>query len=759
MKIRAAVLEEFGQPLVVQDVELAGPKAGEVLVRVEACGVCHTDLYTASGADPTGYAPCVLGHEGAGVVEDVGEGVTSVAPGDRVITLFAPGVRQVHPLPQPAHEPLPRDPRPAGPRLSARRHDAPLARRRAAAPLHGHLDVRRGDGDARDRARQGRPGRAARGRQHLRVRPLDRSRRRDVHGARSRPARRARSSAAGSSASARSPAAACRAPSASSRSTSRRSASRWRATTARPTRCSPATDVVEALREQTMGFGCDYTFEATGLVEVMRQAVESAREAWGLATMIGVAGKGETLEIVPRFLITGRRVTGSSFGGVKGRSQVPGLVQLWMDGKLDVDSMLSHRMPLAEVNRALRPHAPPGRHPLDPDVLTRSDPVRQRVAADRRHRAAGCRRALPAEPRRVVHGAATRKGLIALAFVAAVVQGARCGGGARIRCSSSRSRSPVGWSSTWSPRRASSRSRAWSRIATVAALRPLHVSLPALAALLGLTALNFATGPAGDAAFAMAFPVVAWSLGGSPAQPARRDRAGVAPGRRRRAGADRARAARRDRAFGVGHRRAGGGGRRRVRRAPRPGARGAALDRVDRARRARRAAAPARRACARSDDAPAPPQPGLSRIAELAAPLRAAGLEVTLRDGGRRRRCRCRRASTSRRTGSCRRRSRTRCGTRGASRAEVTIRAGSESARARDPRRRPRRRARRRERRPRDRGHARADGDARRHARRRARLPGGGFRVRARLPLGGRADEHRAWCSRTTRRSCAAASA
>ena len=90
MKIRAAVLEEFGKPLVVQDVELAGPRAGEVLVRVEACGVCHTDLYTASGADPTGYAPCVLGHEGAGVVEHVGEGVTSVAPGDRVITLFAP---------------------------------------------------------------------------------------------------------------------------------------------------------------------------------------------------------------------------------------------------------------------------------------------------------------------------------------------------------------------------------------------------------------------------------------------------------------------------------------------------------------------------------------------------------------------------------------------------------------------------------------------------------------------------------------------
>src|SRR4051794_21228046 len=90
MKIRAAVLEEFGQPLSVQEVDLAEPKAGEALVRLEACGVCHTDLYTASGADPTGYAPCVLGHEGAGVVEAVGDGVALVKPGDHVITLFAP---------------------------------------------------------------------------------------------------------------------------------------------------------------------------------------------------------------------------------------------------------------------------------------------------------------------------------------------------------------------------------------------------------------------------------------------------------------------------------------------------------------------------------------------------------------------------------------------------------------------------------------------------------------------------------------------
>src|SRR5437667_3426326 len=94
MKIRAAVLEEFGAPLEVQELELAEPKAGEVLVRLVACGVCHTDLYTASGADPSGYSPTVLGHEGAGVVEVVGDSVTDVAPGDHVVTLFSPQCRE-----------------------------------------------------------------------------------------------------------------------------------------------------------------------------------------------------------------------------------------------------------------------------------------------------------------------------------------------------------------------------------------------------------------------------------------------------------------------------------------------------------------------------------------------------------------------------------------------------------------------------------------------------------------------------------------
>ena len=110
-------------------------------------------------------------------------------------------------------------------------------------------------------------------------------------------------------------------------------------------------DTVERIVEMTGGFGADYTFEATGNVNVMRQAVESARMGWGLCTVAGVAGKGETLDVVPRFLITGRRVAGSSFGGVKGRDGVPMLVERWLAGEIDVESFISHRITLDEVNR------------------------------------------------------------------------------------------------------------------------------------------------------------------------------------------------------------------------------------------------------------------------------------------------------------------------------------------------------------------------------------------------------------------------
>jgi S-(hydroxymethyl)glutathione dehydrogenase/alcohol dehydrogenase len=108
---------------------------------------------------------------------------------------------------------------------------------------------------------------------------------------------------------------------------------------------------VQAVLDLTGGFGADYTFEATGSVAVMRQAVESARMGWGLCTVAGVAGKGELLEVVPRYLITGRRIAGSSFGGVKGRDQVPRLVQRYLDGDIDADAFVSHRLTLDDVNR------------------------------------------------------------------------------------------------------------------------------------------------------------------------------------------------------------------------------------------------------------------------------------------------------------------------------------------------------------------------------------------------------------------------
>jgi S-(hydroxymethyl)glutathione dehydrogenase/alcohol dehydrogenase len=109
--------------------------------------------------------------------------------------------------------------------------------------------------------------------------------------------------------------------------------------------------VVDEIVEMTGGFGADYTFEATGNVAVMRQAVEAARMGWGLATIAGVAGKGETLDVVPRLLITGRRVAGSSFGGVKGRVGVPALIERWLAGDIDVDPFVSHHISLDDVNR------------------------------------------------------------------------------------------------------------------------------------------------------------------------------------------------------------------------------------------------------------------------------------------------------------------------------------------------------------------------------------------------------------------------
>src|SRR5271167_3501770 len=351
MRIRAAVLEEFARPLVVQELDLADPGPGEVLVRLVACGVCHTDMYTASGADPSGYAPTVLGHEGAGVVEAVGEAVASLTVGDHVVTLFSPQCKEcVHCLSPRTNLCLAiREPQNMGflpdgtTRLSRAgepiRHfmgtstfaeyavipEIALAKVSPEAPFDRAClfacGLSTGLGAAMFTAKV-QPGSTC-----------------VVFGA----------GMVGLGA-----VAGCRLARAEriicvDLSEDRLELARGQGAG----ECWHADEhTLERVLEATGGFGADYTFEATGLVSVMAEAVEATRMGWGLCTVAGVAGKGETLDIVPRLLITGRRVCGSSFGGVKGRDQVPELVERYLRGDIDVDPFISHRMPLDEVNRA-----------------------------------------------------------------------------------------------------------------------------------------------------------------------------------------------------------------------------------------------------------------------------------------------------------------------------------------------------------------------------------------------------------------------
>ena len=350
MKMRAAVLEEFGRPLEVQEVDLADPKAGEVLVRLEACGVCHTDLYTASGADPSGYAPTVLGHEGAGVVEAVGPDVVSVGPGDHVVTLFSPQCRQCEHC---------RDPR----------TNLCLAIR--GEQSLGHLP----DGTTR-LSRDGEPIRHFMGTSTFaeytvmpeialaKVSPEAPADRACLFACGLSTGLGAAMYTAGVDAGSTcavfgagmvglGAVAGCRLRDADriicvDLSDERLEMARQQGAT---DLIRADEDPVERILEMTGGFGADYTFEATGLVQVMEQAVEAARMGWGLCTVAGVAGKGETMDIVPRLLITGRRVAGSSFGGVKGRDQVPELIDRYLAGEINVDPFLSHSLTLDEVNR------------------------------------------------------------------------------------------------------------------------------------------------------------------------------------------------------------------------------------------------------------------------------------------------------------------------------------------------------------------------------------------------------------------------
>ena len=351
MRVRAAVLEEFAQPLVIQEVELAAPQAGEVLVRLAACGVCHTDMYTASGADPSGYAPTVLGHEGAGVVEAVGDGVTSVVPGDHVITLFSPQCREC---------------------VHCRSDKTNICLAIREQQNSGHLP----DGTTR-LARNGEPIRHFMGTStfaeatvmpEIALAKVDPAAPLDVvctlacgattglgaalYIAKVEPG--STCAVFGAGLVGLGAVAGCKLAGAEriicvDLSEDRLAHARAQGATDTLT---GGPDVVAEIVEMTGGFGADYTFEATGSVAVMRQAVEAARMGWGLCTIAGVAGKGEVLEVIPRFLITGRRIAGASFGGAKGRDRVPELVDRYIAGDIDLESLVTRRIALDEVNDA-----------------------------------------------------------------------------------------------------------------------------------------------------------------------------------------------------------------------------------------------------------------------------------------------------------------------------------------------------------------------------------------------------------------------
>jgi S-(hydroxymethyl)glutathione dehydrogenase/alcohol dehydrogenase len=349
VRIRAAVLEEFAAPLRVTEVDLAEPKTGEVLVRLAACGVCHTDMYTASGVDPSGYAPTVLGHEGAGFVERVGDGVTSVAPGDLVVTLFSPQCRECVHCQSPdtnlclaIREQQNLGYLPDGTtRLS---HDGEPIRHFMGTSTFAEYTVMPEIALAKI-SPEAEPDHAC-----LFACGLSTGLGAAMNTAKVKPGSTCVVFGAGMVG--LGAVAGCRLQGAEriicvDLSADRLELARGQGATDLWT---GSKDTVARVLEETGGFGADYTFEATGLVAVMRQAVEAARMGWGLCTIAGVAGRGETLDVIPRLLITGRRICGSSFGGVKGRDQVPELVELYLQGRLDIDPFISHHLTLDDVN-------------------------------------------------------------------------------------------------------------------------------------------------------------------------------------------------------------------------------------------------------------------------------------------------------------------------------------------------------------------------------------------------------------------------
>jgi len=353
MKTRAAVAWKAGEPLTIETVDLEGPRAGEVLVEIKATGICHTDEFTRSGGDPEGLFPAILGHEGAGVVLEVGAGVTTVKPGDHVIPLYTPECRQCKSclsrrtnlctaIRATQGQGLMPD---GSSRFSIggeRIHhymgcstfanhtvlpEIAVAKVREDAPFdkicYIGCGVTTGVGAVIWTAKVwpganvavfGLGGIGLNVIQGARMAGADK-----IIGVDLNPAREAMARKFGMT-----------------------------------HFVNPASvggdKVVEAIVEVTGG-GADFSFECIGNVATMRQALECCHRGWGESIVIGVAGAGQEISTRPFQLVTGRVWRGTAFGGARGRTDVPRIVGWYMDGKLDIDSLITHTLPLQDINR------------------------------------------------------------------------------------------------------------------------------------------------------------------------------------------------------------------------------------------------------------------------------------------------------------------------------------------------------------------------------------------------------------------------
>jgi len=353
MKTRAAVAWQAGKPLSIEEVDLAGPQAGEVLVRIVATGVCHTDAFTLSGADPEGLFPAILGHEGGGVVEEVGAGVTSVKPGDHVIPLYTPECGKCKfctsgktNLCQAIRATQGKGLMPDGTsRFSCKGKpvlhymgtstfseytvlpEIAVARINPRAPLEKvcllGCGITTGIGAVLNTAKV-QPGSSVAvfglggiGLSVVQGAVMARAAR--IIAIDENPAKFEMARALGA------------------------------------TDCLNPKDYDRPLQQVIVDLtdgGVDYSFECIGNVNVMRTALECCHKGWGESIIIGVAGAGQEICTRPFQLVTGRVWRGTAFGGVKGRSQLPGYVERYLSGEIKIDEMVSAELPLEKINHA-----------------------------------------------------------------------------------------------------------------------------------------------------------------------------------------------------------------------------------------------------------------------------------------------------------------------------------------------------------------------------------------------------------------------